>query len=242
MSLDRLTAVSAVSASVAGLAAAAPATEVITIVVADAQILFRQALARLLATQPGIRVVAEAGDGEDVLRVVHRLRPAVVLIDHNLPGLSALETLAQLTALERPPHVLMVTSRANDAEDLEALRLGARGVIAKDATAELLFKSIRMVVAGQYWVGRDSVAGLIQRMRHRDTEAAAPFGLTVRELELVDAVAAGCANNDIAAQLKISPKTVKHHLTRIFAKLRVSNRLELALFAVQHQLGSRRSH
>jgi DNA-binding NarL/FixJ family response regulator len=102
-----------------------------------------------------------------------------------------------------------------------------------------LFKSIHMVAAGQYWAGRDSIAGLIQRMRGGAGERT--FGLTPRELELVEAVVAGCANNDIAADLKISPKTVKHHLTRIFAKLRVSNRLELALFAMHHRLRAPRS-
>jgi DNA-binding NarL/FixJ family response regulator len=241
MSLERQLAIPAAGSVHAEFPSSVPSAG-ITVLVADGQILFRQALARLLSMQPGISVVGHAGDGEEALRLVRRLRPAVALIAHDLPVLSGLETLAQIAAFEEPPHVIMVSSRTDDAADLEALQLGARGVIAKEATAELLFKSIRMVVAGQFWVGRDSIAGLVQRVRARATPAAVRFGLTTRELELVDAVVAGCANNDIAAQLKISPKTVKHHLTRIFAKVRVSNRLELALFALQNHLGSGRSH
>jgi DNA-binding NarL/FixJ family response regulator len=221
----------------------APSTaQIVTVFLADSQVLFRQALGRLLMTQPGIRVVGESGDGEDVIRRVQRLRPAVLLLAYDLPGLDGLETLTQLIKLEQPPHVIMIASRANDGDTMEALQRGARGVVAKDSPSELLFKSVRMVAAGQYWTGRDSIAGLIRRIRNRgEDQPPDAFGLTRRELELIEAVAAGCANNDIAEQLKISPKTVKHHLTRIFAKLRVSNRLELALFAMQHRLRAPRN-
>jgi DNA-binding NarL/FixJ family response regulator len=241
MSVDRLVAVPGARPEVAELSSA-PAPDGISVLIADGQILFRQALARLLMTQPGIRVVGDAGDGEEVFRLVQRFRPMVVLIDRDLPAPDAFETLARLAELEPAPHVILVTPRPNDAAELEALQLGARGIIAKDATAELLFKSIRLVVAGQYWVGRDSIAGLIRRVRARAVPRESRFGLTGRELELIDAVVSGCANTDIAAQLKISPKTVKHHLTRIFTKVGVSNRLELALFAMQHRLGSGRAH
>jgi two-component system nitrate/nitrite response regulator NarL len=123
---------------------------------------------------------------------------------------------------------------------VEALQRGARGVVMKQSATELLFKSIRMVVAGQYWVGRESVGGLIHMIQGRGETSAtegrdASFGLTPRELELVAAVVDGGANNDIATQLKISAKTVKHHLTKIYQKVGVSNRLELALFAIQHR-------
>ena len=110
----------------------------------------------------------------------------------------------------------------------------------KHAATELLFKSIHMVMAGRYWVGRDSVADLIERLRERRAAPVAMpsdpvFGLTPRELEMVTAVVAGCSNTEIADKLAISSKTVKHHLTNIFDKLGLSNRLELALFAVQHR-------
>jgi len=229
---------------------AAPATpvaavaDVITIVVADAQALFREALRHLIDTQPALRVVAETDDGREALRLVRTLRPAVLLMDLDLPGLSALDVLAQLSQVQGAPHTLIVTDRASDGDVVEAMQMGARGVVMKHSATNLLFKSIRSVVAGQYWVGRDNIGGLIEQMRTRGRAAAGtPWAyLTSRELELVGAVMDGCANNDIASLLKIRPKTVKHHLTKIFSKLGVSNRLELALFAVHHQFRSPRFH
>ena len=142
---------------------------------------------------------------------------------------------------------LILTAEVGDSDVTEALQLGARGVLMKHAATELLFKSIHMVMAGQYWVGRDSVADLIEMLRERRAVPVVMpsdpvFGLTPRELEMVSAVVAGCSNNDIADKLAISSKTVKHHLTNIFDKLGLSNRLELALFAVQHRFESGRFH
>ena len=138
---------------------------------------------------------------------------------------------------------MILTAHIGDSDVSEALQLGARGVLMKHAATELLFKSIHMVMAGQYWVGRDSVADLIEKLRERRAAPVAMpsdpvFGLTPRELEMVAAVVAGCSNSDIADKLAISSKTVKHHLTNIFDKLGLSNRLELALFAVQHRFES----
>ena len=111
----------------------------------------------------------------------------------------------------------------------------------KQSASELVFKSIRTVMAGQYWVGRECMGDVIERMRER---ASAPspdlrrqtFGLTPRELEIISTVISGYGNNEIATKFSLSVKTVKHHLTNIFAKLGVANRLELALFAVHHRL------
>ena len=109
------------------------------------------------------------------------------------------------------------------------------------AMVPLLFKSMRTVMAGQYWVGRECIGDVIDKMRER---ASAPspeprrptFGLTPRELEIVSTVVNGYANSEIAQKFEISIKTVKHHLTNIFDKVGVSNRLELALFAVHHRV------
>jgi len=113
----------------------------------------------------------------------------------------------------------------------------------KSDPCELLFKGIRTVMAGQYWVGRECMGSVIDSMRERVSapgpEPARPtFGLTPRELEVVSAVVAGYPNRDIAERFSISIKTVKHHLTNIFDKVGVSNRLELALFAVHHRLAA----
>lgn len=229
--------------AVAGAIAVAPPaglrSDVITVLVADDQALFREALRELLDGQQDFQVVGEAKDGREAVERARALRPSIVLLNLHMPLMCGHETLSALSRLQPPVHALIVASQASEEEVVQALQLGARGIVMKESTTELLFKSIRMVAAGQYWVDRECVGGLIQKMQQRAAPVRAGgrdpfFGLTSRELELVAAVVDGCANSDIARQLRISAKTVKHHLTKIFAKVGVTNRLELALFAVQH--------
>ena len=128
-----------------------------------------------------------------------------------------------------------------DAQIVEALQLGARGVVLKDSATQLLLKAIHTVMSGEYWVGRESVSNLVQYLRtlmqsSNDEARQRKFGLTPRELEIVSAVVAGYSNKEIAEYFKISEDTVKHHLSNIFDKLGVSTRLELALFAVNQAL------
>lgn len=211
----------------------------IRVVIADDQPLLRTGFKALIESAPDLEVVGEAGDGREAVRLARDLRPDIVLLDLVMPVLSGLEALRELTPAAS--RVLLLTTDAHNDEVLEALMLGARGVVPKQAATELIFKSIRTVMAGRYWVGRDCVDDVIDRMRER---AAAPdpaqsrptFGLSPRELQVVTAIVAGSTNDDIGTELRISVKTVKHHLTSIFQKLGVANRLELALFAVQHRL------
>jgi two-component system, NarL family, nitrate/nitrite response regulator NarL len=213
----------------------------IRVLVADDHALFRETLRTLLETDPDIVVVGDASSGRDAIRLTRDLQPDILLLDLVMPNVSGLETLRELSALGLATRTLLLTADAGDSDVVDALQLGARGVLMKCAATELLFKSIRTVMAGQYWVGRECVAELIDKMRERaatpDPEMRRPtFGLTPRELEVVFTVVDGYPNSDIARKFSISIKTVKHHLTNIFGKLGVSNRLELALFAVQHRL------
>jgi DNA-binding NarL/FixJ family response regulator len=158
-----------------------------------------------------------------------------------MPRLSGLEALREIGAAGPGPRVLVLTVAIEDAQVVEALVLGARGVILKEAATELLFKAIRAVVAGQYWVGRDTVSDIVRHIRERTAAAGkrrlSPADrLTPREREIVAAVAAGQSNREVAQRLSLAEDTIKHHISNVFDKLGVSNRAELAAYAASHGL------
>ena len=167
------------------------------------------------------------------------------MLDVAMPRLDGLEVLKQLATPPVSTRIVILTAAIEEEKITEALRLGARGVILKDATTQLLLKGIRCVVAGEFWVGRGNVQGLVEALQ--TLHAPAPedpmkkFALTARETEVLAAIAEGQSNKEIAKRFSISEQTVKHHLSKIFAKVGVTNRLELALFSVQHQLVAKRS-
>lgn len=214
----------------------------VRILIADDHPIFRDGLRRLLEADPGLHVVGEAADGIETLKLAIKLKPDLLLLDLAMPRQSGLDTLHELAGSCPNLRTIVLTAAVEKPEIVRALQLGARGVVMKEAATQLLLKSIRAVMKGEYWVGRDSVSDLVQFLREgaRDTRLKEPvrkdFGLTRRELEIVAAIVGGFTNRDVAQKFSISEDTVKHHLTNIFDKLGVSNRLELALFAVHHQL------
>jgi two-component system, NarL family, nitrate/nitrite response regulator NarL len=178
------------------------------------------------------------------VKLARQLKPDILLLDLAMPkhpGLEALRDLSTGAATSTPVRVILLTAAAEKGQIVEALQLGARGVVLKDSATQLLLKAIHTVMSGEYWVGRESVSNLVQYLRtlmqsSSDEARQRKFGLTPRELEIVSAVVAGYSNKEIAEYFKISEDTVKHHLSNIFDKLGVSTRLELALFAVNQSL------
>jgi two-component system nitrate/nitrite response regulator NarL len=208
----------------------------VRIVIADDHPILRDGLRKLLEAEPDFVVVGEARDGNEAVERLKELHPDVLLLDRRMPGASYLEVLrAAQPSVPRSRPLLLTANIAPD-EIVKALEAGACGVVLKDAASELLIKAIRTVTAGGYWVARDSIASLIGTFRTRGTAPPRQFGLTPREVEVVLAVAEGLTNKEIADRFSLSEETVKHHLTKIFSKLNVENRVELALFAVQEQL------
>jgi DNA-binding NarL/FixJ family response regulator len=211
----------------------------IQVAIADDHPIFRDGLRRLLELEPDMQVVAEATGGDEVQSVLDRLQPDILLLDLAMPRGSGLEALRRSAGGEGRTRVLMLTASIEKPQVVEALRWGARGVVMKDSATQLLIRAIRSVMKGEYWVGRESVADVLEYVRANERRAAAPaakFRLTPRETEVIATVVAGYTNKDIAQKFQISEDTVKHHLTNVFDKVGVSNRLELALFAINHGL------
>jgi len=217
--------------------------QTIRIVTADDHPIFRDGLRRLLEAEPGLKVVGEACDGAEAVKLARQLKPDILLLDLAMPRHPGLEALRELSSGPGSSglRVILLTAAAEKAQIVEALQLGARGVVLKDSATQLLLKSIEAVMSGEYWVGRESVSNLVLYLRNLvqssgEEAKQKKFGLTPRELEIVSAVVAGYANKEIAEYFKISEDTVKHHLSNIFDKVGVSTRLELALFAVNQSL------
>jgi two-component system nitrate/nitrite response regulator NarL len=215
----------------------------IRILIADDHPIFRDGLRRLLEAEPRLTVIGEAPDGAEAVKLARQLKPDIMLLDLAMPKHPGLEALREMNSNTGQPgvRIILLTAAAEKNQIVEALQLGARGVVMKDSATQLLLKAIDTVMSGEYWVGRESVSNLVQYLRtlvqsSGEEARQRKFGLTPRELEIVSAVVAGYANKEIAEYFKISEDTVKHHLSNIFDKLGVSTRLELALFAVNQSL------
>jgi two-component system nitrate/nitrite response regulator NarL len=212
----------------------------IRLLIADDERLFREALRLLLETDPGFQVIGHASNGAEAVALARRLKPDVLLLDVAMPGLQGLDALQSLAARSISVRTILITGSITRTDVLAALRHGARGIVMKDAAPELLFKSIHAVMRGQYWIGHEAVSDLVAALREsRSTVEPQPprrFNLTPREVEIIRAVVDGRANKEIADCLGVAEPTVKHHLTSIYDKVGVSNRLELALFAFRHNL------
>jgi DNA-binding NarL/FixJ family response regulator len=220
--------------------------DAIRILIADDHPIFRHGVRQLLEAEPDFVVVGEAGDGAEVIEMVPRLHPDIVLLDLAMPRVAGMEALRELSAspasseTARAPKIVLLTVAIEKKQIVEALQLGAHGIVLKDAAAELLIKALHVVIDGQYWVGRELVGDLVQYLRRIAPQAPvkaeeAPL-LTRRERQILSTIVAGMTNREIAERFAISEDTVKHHLSRIFDKVGVSHRLELAMYAVNNGL------
>jgi two-component system nitrate/nitrite response regulator NarL len=215
----------------------------VRILIADDHPVFRQGLIAVFRNEREFTIVGEASDGRQALQMIQSLQPDVLLLDLIMPALSGLDTLRELSNSPHPVRTILLTASISTEQIAQALQLGARGIVLKEAPTPVLFESIRAVMKEQFWVGENPVRDLMEALRsympELQNDSRKPFRLTVRELDVVVSVVAGLTNREIAQEHSISEQTVKHHIKNVFDKVGVSNRLELALFAIDHGLVSR---
>ena len=207
----------------------------VRIVIADDHHLFRDGLRRFLQRHETFDVVGEAPDAEGAVTTVKALLPDVLLLDLAMPGASGLEALRLLSTEDLPTRSIVLTAGIGRMETVQALELGARGVVLKAQASNLLLESIRTVAEGRYWI-ESPLPGHAEALRKalddRPTPVRVPV-LSPREREIIAALADGLTNRDIAERFGVSEVTIKQHLKNIFDKCRVSNRLELTLLALR---------
>jgi two-component system, NarL family, nitrate/nitrite response regulator NarL len=206
----------------------------IRILIADDHAVFRYGLRALLESEPRFTVVGEAVDGSEVAKLTSELKPAVLMLDLAMPRVTGIEVLRELASTQGEVRTIVLAAAIEKKQIVEALQLGARGILLKDAAIQLVAECIEKVVAGDFWVGHEAVTSLVDYLHglKRSAEGKAEQRLfTPREQEIISAILTGCVNKEIAVRLSISEDTVKRHLSNIFDKAGVSNRLELAVWS-----------
>jgi two-component system, NarL family, nitrate/nitrite response regulator NarL len=214
------------------------AKQAIRILVADDHAIFRDGLRKLLEVADDVTIVGEASNGVECVKMLTKFKPDILLLDLRMPEKDGLGVLEEVNFDSLPTRVIVLTAAEDDRDVVRAMRLGARGVVLKQSASDLLLKSIRKVADGEIWLDNRMTAEVIDAFKKSSESGQRrekPL-LSDREKEIVQLVAQGFRNREIGEKLFISEQTVKNHLHNIFDKLGVSDRLELALYAIHHRL------
>jgi len=210
----------------------------IKVVIADDHVLFRDGLKKILSLEKDILVVGEAGNGDEVLKVVERGKPDVLLLDLKMPKGDVVQNLLDVGAKSPSTRVIVLTAFSDEENVLNAAKGGAKGYVPKGVPSTTLLQAIKVVYGGGFWIDREIPSWEMFQEIVEDQAAArksAPpldesiKALTKREMEILRLVAEGLTNEEIGKKIFISEKTVKTHLTNIFDKLKVNNRFKAAL-------------
>ena len=216
-------------------------TEPIKIVLADDHTLFREGLKRVLAQEPDLLVTAEASRSEEVGPAVAEGKGDVLLLDLRMPGREAVQTLLQLKEDHPDTRTMILTAYENADSIVNTAKAGARGYVLKDVSAETLLQAVRTIHRGGVWIDKKlpragdfaAIAAVQSSAEPPGEETDGIQSLTRRELEVLKLVAEGLSNEEIAVSTFISERTVKAHVTNIFSKLKVNNRVKAALAIIR---------
>jgi two-component system nitrate/nitrite response regulator NarL len=212
----------------------------VSILLASDHTLVRSAMRTLLESDPGIKVVGDAPCQAELFGLIKLLKPDLVLVDMHTIRPGDIPILQNLVSCNSGMRTMVVVAAMDIPQAAEIVQLGISGIVLKRCAAPALFDAIRDIMAGIRWIDQGIASDLLDYYSNhtvRDPRTTSQdFRLSNREGQILDAVLAGGSNRDIADRLSISEQTVKHHLTRIYKKIGVSSRLELALFGIKHQL------
>ena len=219
----------------------------IKVLVIENQPLFRDGITRLLSEQPDLQVVGSTDNQADAADYIRKVKPDIALVGWPGGSPNCQRVFAAIEEFKAPTRVIMLVSDDRKEDFVEAVRQGCSGIVPRQSSTELMLKSIRKVHAGEFWLDRITTADVIRRLVHKGSPVAAngargsgrrqnASALSTRELEIVVLIARGFKNKEMAERMFISEQTVKNHLHNIFDKLGVSDRLELALYAIHNNL------
>ena len=217
------------------------AAKSIKVAVADDQPLYRMGVVKLLEAEEDLVLVAEATNGMEAILAIEKHQPDVLLLDLKMPVMDGLQALSEIGKRRLDARVIVMISNDEREKAVRAVRLGARGILFKDADPTLLPKSIRKVYAGEVWIDNPILSQALESLLTRPQAPQVPaetreMKLSGREMEVVRCVAMGLRNKEVADKLGVSEATVKNHLTSIYTKLGVGDRLELILYAIHNKL------
>lgn len=210
----------------------------ITVLIADDHALIREGIKQILELESDICVIGQANDGEEAFELAEKLNPDIILLDINMPNINGIEALRRFKDMGIKSKVIILTIHEDKEYILKTLKLGANGYMLKDSSANSLIEGIRRVAKGEKYI-QSSVADLVSASRDDDSvdkSIEQINSLTNREYEVLILIAEGLNNKDIAERLYISEKTVKNHVSNIFKKLDLNDRVQAAIFAYKNNI------
>ena len=211
----------------------------INILIADDHSMVRQGLKQILELEKDITVIAQASNGNEAVKMARESKPDVILMDINMPGTNGLQAIKEIKQEMLPCKIIVLTIHEDREYLFKTLQMGAEGYVLKDAEPSVLIEAIRNVYNGQSYIQPNMTRELVKefnRVTLHEKDKNDENNLTAREIEVLELIAEGMINKEIAKQLYISEKTVKNHVSNIFKKLDVSDRTQAAIYAFKHNI------